>query len=75
MFGRTGWNGAGGASRPHLPLRGCLSRTGLSSFTTLGEKNKRPLHGAFCFSGGGANLPRTMLSGALPQFPVLPILS
>ena len=51
---RKKFGGEGGidAARPQLRLRRCLSRTGLSSATTLGEKNERPHKGAFDFSGG-----------------------
>ena len=42
-------------------LRCCVARTGFSSSTTLGEKNKRPHEGAFDFSGGGVSLMRRML--------------
>jgi hypothetical protein len=45
-----------------MPLRGCVDRTGFSSSTTLGEKNKGLLYGAFCFSGGAASPLRRMLS-------------
>ena len=34
------------------------------------RKNKRPRKGAFCFSGGGASPPRTMLSGHFPNFSI-----
>ena len=56
----------------NLQLRCCVGRTGFSSSTTLGEKNKRPLKGAFCFSGGGASPLRRMLSVTSGQFSFIP---
>ncbi len=45
----VGREGGMDAARPQLRLRRCLSRTGFSSSTTLGEKNKRPLMGPLIF--------------------------
>ena len=52
----------GAPSASNIAVRFC--RTGFSSSTALGEKNKRPRKGAVGFSGAGASPLRSMLSGA-----------
>ena len=50
------------AARPGMRLRRCARRTGFSSATALGEKNKKGHEGPFCFSGGegGIRTPGTV---------------
>jgi hypothetical protein len=57
-----------GASRPQLRLRRCLSQTGLSSSTTLGEKTKWPHKGAILLSGGEGGIRTHGTGNRTPDF-------
>ena len=54
-----------GAARPHWRLRRCVSRTGFCILPSLRQKNKRPLRGAFYFSGGERGIDSSLRSSPL----------